>query len=121
MTQFATLAAPTPREMREPMHQPSAPVTTDQGPGFSPNPAESSTFPGAARTEPTTAAALTLPSIGLSGAMASGGHSTVAGIPTPLVVAVGAVVLVLVVLLAVTALTRHRDDDEDHAPLELED
>ena len=42
-------------------------------------------------------------------------HATVAGIPTPLAVAAGAVILVLVILLVVTALTRHRDETNDPA------
>ncbi len=39
-------------------------------------------------------------------------HETVAGIPTPLASAVGAVVLVLVILVAVTLLTRDRNQGE---------
>lgn len=39
-----------------------------------------------------------------------GHHSTVAGVPTPLALAVGAVVLVLAILLAITTLTRQRHD-----------
>lgn len=46
-------------------------------------------------------------------------HTTVAGIPTPLALAVGAVTLVLVLLLLITALTRHRQED-DHAFLDFE-
>ncbi|WP_454860019.1 hypothetical protein [Promicromonospora soli] len=46
-------------------------------------------------------------------------HADVAGIPAPLVLAVGAVLLVLVILLAITALTRHRGDGDD-AFLDLE-
>lgn len=41
-----------------------------------------------------------------------GHHDTVAGVPTPLALAVGAIILVLVILLSITALTRHRHDDD---------
>src|SRR5690606_29758800 len=43
-------------------------------------------------------------------------HSTVAGIPTPLALAVGAVILVLAILLAITTLTRQRHDDDPRTP-----
>ncbi|MFD2027320.1 hypothetical protein [Promicromonospora aerolata] len=49
-----------------------------------------------------------VPAARSSEAATSEHHPTVAGVPTPIAVPVGAIVLVLVALLAVTALTRRR-------------
>ena len=70
------------------------------------------------RLDPTTsasfiAASFASPAMASSDATANGHHSTVAGIPAPLAISVGAIVLVLVILLAVTALTRRRCENDD--------
>ncbi|GAA4718843.1 hypothetical protein APR04_005721 [Promicromonospora umidemergens] len=43
-------------------------------------------------------------------------HTTVAGFPTPLALAGGAVILVLAILLAITTLTRQRHDADSRMP-----
>jgi hypothetical protein len=85
-------------------------------------PAEAPMLPPATRTGPglTTAGSALLAASPSRGAT-PGHHAMVAGIPAPLAVAVGGVLLVLVIVLVVAAFTRHRPDDEGRVFFDLEE
>lgn len=84
----------------------SSTTSTKPTAGVTPSPSEAPVLDRAGLKSVSVVPAV--PAARSSEATTSEHHPTVAGVPTPIAVPVGAIVLVLVALLAVTALTRRR-------------